>query len=135
MECVCALIRPRFILLSERVLGNGARTHVNSKEKITSTGGSREGRTRDAASRRTGEPSTLPTELFRPLLKVLVSCCFLRHLRAGSYSEHIALVLLPNCGGTNASFHLVLLDATLTSLQAMTVPLLTCVIQMSDLLR
>ena len=33
MECMCALTRPQFMLLSERVWGNGVRTHVNSKEK------------------------------------------------------------------------------------------------------
>ena len=31
-------------LSSERVLGNGSRTHVNSKAKVPSTGGSVEGR-------------------------------------------------------------------------------------------
>ena len=39
-------------VVSERVLGNGVRTHVNSKGKI-STGDSDEGRTGDAVSRRT----------------------------------------------------------------------------------
>ena len=38
MECLCAQTRPRFILSSEIVLGNGVRTHVNSKEKIPPTG-------------------------------------------------------------------------------------------------
>ena len=37
--------------------GNGVRTHVNSKGKIPSTGGSEEVRTRDAASRRTASPT------------------------------------------------------------------------------
>ena len=34
MECMFALIRLRFILSSQRVVGNGVRTHVNSKGKI-----------------------------------------------------------------------------------------------------
>ena len=38
-------------------LGNGVRTHVNSKGKIPSTRGSEEGRTRAAASRRTSNPT------------------------------------------------------------------------------
>ena len=33
MACMCAQTRPRFILSSERVWGNVARTHVNSKGK------------------------------------------------------------------------------------------------------
>ena len=33
MECMCPQTRPRFILSSERVLGNGVRTQVNSKGK------------------------------------------------------------------------------------------------------
>ena len=32
MECMCAQTRPRFILSSERVLGYGVRTHVDSRE-------------------------------------------------------------------------------------------------------
>ena len=57
MECMCAQTRPRFILSRERVLGNGSRTHVNSKGKIHSTGGSEESRTRDASSRGTARPT------------------------------------------------------------------------------
>ena len=34
MVCMCAQTRPQFILWSERVLGSGVRTHVNSKRKI-----------------------------------------------------------------------------------------------------
>ena len=37
MECVCAHTRPRFILSSDRGLGNGVRIHVISKGKILST--------------------------------------------------------------------------------------------------
>ena len=37
--------------------GNGVRTHVNSKGKIPSTGGSEQDRTRDAASCRTVSPT------------------------------------------------------------------------------
>ena len=62
MECMCAQARPWFILSSERVLGNGERTHVNSKGEIPSTGGYEEGT--NAVSRRTASPS-LPIELFQ----------------------------------------------------------------------
>ena len=53
---MCAQTRPRFILSSERVSGNEVRTHINSKGKIPSTGGSEEGGTRIAASRVTANP-------------------------------------------------------------------------------
>ena len=53
MACMCVQTRPLFILSSERVLRNEARTHVNSKGKIPSNRGSEEGWTRDAASCRT----------------------------------------------------------------------------------
>ena len=54
---MCAQARHRVILPSEIVLRNGIRTHVDSKEKIPTTGGSEEGRTRDAASRGTASPT------------------------------------------------------------------------------
>ena len=64
MKCMCAQTRPRFILSSEGVLGDGVWTHVNSKGKIPSTG---------KCPQRSIEPATLwqwaqalPTELFRP---------------------------------------------------------------------
>ena len=57
MEYMCAETRPCFILSSERVLENGVRTHVNSKGKIPSTGGSQEDRTCVTASRRTASPT------------------------------------------------------------------------------
>ena len=57
MEWTCAHTRPCFILSSERVLGTWVRTHVNSKWKIPSTGGSKMGRTCNAASRRTANPT------------------------------------------------------------------------------
>ena len=53
VECICAQMRPWFILLSKRVSWNEVRTHVTSKGKIPSTGDSEEGRTRNTASRRT----------------------------------------------------------------------------------
>ena len=40
-----------------KFLGNGVRTHVNSKRKIPSTEGSEEVQTRDAASHRTASPT------------------------------------------------------------------------------
>ena len=54
---VCTDYRPRFILSSKRVLGNGVRAHANCKGKIPSTGGSEECGTREAASRRTVSPT------------------------------------------------------------------------------
>ena len=60
MECMCVQTRPWFILPSERGLLTGVRTHVVSKEKILSTGGSEEDRIHDAAS---CMPNTLPAEL------------------------------------------------------------------------
>ena len=53
MECMCAQTRPRFILSSTRVLGNGVRTQANSMGKTPSTAGLEKDRTRDTASRRT----------------------------------------------------------------------------------
>ena len=53
MECMYAQTRPRFILSSERLSGDGVRTHVISKGTIPSTGY----RTHDAASRRTASPT------------------------------------------------------------------------------
>ena len=57
MECLCALTGPWFILSCERDLGNGVRSHANSKGKIPSTRGPEEGGTHDAASRRTASPA------------------------------------------------------------------------------
>ena len=42
---------------TKQFLGKGGRTHVNSKGKILSTGGSEEGRTLNAASRRKASPA------------------------------------------------------------------------------
>ena len=47
-------------------LGNGVRTHVNSKGKIPATGGSEEGGTCDACIMQDSKPNTLPAELFQP---------------------------------------------------------------------
>ena len=57
--------------------GNGVRTHLNSKGKIPSTGGSEEIRTRDAASRRTANPAHYRLSYSRPpyqWLTKLVPC-------------------------------------------------------------
>ena len=56
MDRMCEQTGPQFILSSERVWGNGVRTHVNSKGKIPFTGKkspSEEDRTHNAASSRT----------------------------------------------------------------------------------
>ena len=57
MESVCAQTRPRFILSSKRVWGNGFGTHVNLRGKVPSTAGSEEERTCAAASRRAASPT------------------------------------------------------------------------------
>ena len=50
MGRMCTQTRPLSMFSSEKVLGNGVRTHVNSKGKIPSTGSSEQDRTCDAAS-------------------------------------------------------------------------------------
>ena len=67
MECMCAQTRSQFILSSERVLGNGDRTPVDSKGKIPSTGSSEEVQTHDAASQRTASPTHYPLSYSAPL--------------------------------------------------------------------
>ena len=76
MECVCAQTRPRFILSSERVWGNGVRNHVNSKGKIKFTGkkiSPEEYRTRDSASSRTASPTHNQRSI--PAPEIYVSLC------------------------------------------------------------
>ena len=68
MECMCAQTRPRFILLSEKVLGNGVST---SSEKSPLPGAQRRSSPRHCITKNS-KPSTLPTELFRPLVVVCV---------------------------------------------------------------
>ena len=60
MKCMCAQTRSRFILSSERVLGNGARTEKHLCRRLI--GGWNPGRcvTQDH------EPHTIPTELVLP---------------------------------------------------------------------
>ena len=70
MECMCTQSRPQFILSSERFLGNGMRTHVNSKGKLPSTGGSDEGQTRDVVSRRTASPTHYRLSYIGPLFHI-----------------------------------------------------------------
>ena len=66
MECMFVQTRPRFILSSKSFLGNGVRTHAKSKGKMSSTGGSEEGRTRDTAPRKTGSPTHYPLSYSDP---------------------------------------------------------------------
>ena len=66
MKCMCAQSRSQPILLSERVLGNGVWTHVNSKGKIHSTRGSEKGQTHDAASCRTASQTHYQLSYSRP---------------------------------------------------------------------
>ena len=65
-ECMCAQTRPRFILPSERVWGNGVRTHVNSKGTDPLYQRLREGSNPRRSITQDSEPNTLPTELFWP---------------------------------------------------------------------
>ena len=65
--CVCVQTRPQFILSSERVVGNGVKTHVNSKRKIPYTGGSEKDQTHDTASRRTASPTHYQLSYSSPL--------------------------------------------------------------------
>ena len=66
MECMCAQTRPRFTLSSERVLGNGVRTHVNSKGNIPLYWMLRAGSNPRHCFTQDSEPNTLPIELIRP---------------------------------------------------------------------
>ena len=66
MERICAQTRPQFILSPKRVLGNGVRTHVDFKGKITSTGRPRGGLNLWCCIMQGREPSTLRTEVFLP---------------------------------------------------------------------
>ena len=58
-------IRPQFILSSERVLGDGVRTYIDSQGKIPSTWGSHKGRTHNTIVQ-DSEPNMVLTGLFRP---------------------------------------------------------------------
>ena len=66
IECMCTQTRPRFILSSERVVGNGVRTHVNSKGEKTLYRRLRGGWNTRRCITVDSEPNTLPTELSRP---------------------------------------------------------------------
>ena len=68
MECMCAQTRPWFILLYKRIFGNGVRTHINSKRKISSTVGSEEDRTCGVASCRTASPTHYQLSYSSPTL-------------------------------------------------------------------
>ena len=73
MECMCAQIRPRFILSPKRMLGEWSqKPMLTPREKMLSTRGPEEGRTHDAAN-------IPPTEIFWP------------H-QTGKQSEHEQLV-------------------------------------------
>ena len=78
MECMCEQTRPRFILSSERVLGNGVRTHVNSKGKIPSIGKKllpRGGSNPRRCIKQDSEPNTLLTSYSGPQLLNRVFDC------------------------------------------------------------
>ena len=62
---MCAQIRPRFILSSERFFGNGVRTHVNSKGKNPVYRRLRGGSNPRRCITKDSEPNALLTELFR----------------------------------------------------------------------
>ena len=71
MECICAQTLDIGLTIlsisSKRVLGNGDRTHVNSKGKIPSTGSSEEDQTDNAASCRTASPTHYQLSYSSPL--------------------------------------------------------------------
>ena len=73
---MCAQTRPLFVLSSESGLGNGVRTHVNSKGKIPSTGGSEEDRTRNTTSSRTVSLTHYQLSYPSPPGPVLISALF-----------------------------------------------------------
>ena len=75
MECMCAQTRSGFILSPVRVLGNGVRTHVNSKGKIPFTGKFllRGGSNPRRCIKQNSESNTLPTSYSGP------RCCPVRH--------------------------------------------------------
>ena len=74
MERMCAQTRPRFILSSERVLGNGVRNHVNHvKGKNPLYWRHRGGLNPQRSITQDSEPITLSTELFLPPLKYIIS--------------------------------------------------------------
>ena len=64
MECMWAQTRPRFILSSKRVWGNGVRTHANSKGINPLYQGLRGGSNPFHCITQDSKPNTLPTELF-----------------------------------------------------------------------
>ena len=69
MECMCAQTRPRFILSSERVLGNGVRTYVNSKGKIRSIGKNSQRRIEPMTLHQAGQQAQHTNKLFQPQLE------------------------------------------------------------------
>ena len=66
MGFVCAQSRPQFILSFERGLGNGVRTHINSKGKNPLYRRLRGGSNPRRSITQDTELNTLLTELFRP---------------------------------------------------------------------
>ena len=111
MECMCAQTRPWFILSSGRVLGSGVRTLVNSMGKITSTGGSEEGWTRDTATCWTASPTHYHCLIIMHVFCVrdtatcwtaspthyhcLICMCFVSMIlqHAGQQAQHTTIVL------------------------------------------
>ena len=75
---MCAQTRPRFILLSERVSGNGVRTHVNSKGNNPLYLRLRGGSNPQHCITQDTKPNTLPTELFQPCKVINFNCWGLR---------------------------------------------------------
>ena len=96
IECMCAQTRPRFILSSDIVLGNGVKTNVNSKGKIPSDSevGSESNPRRYI--KQDSEPNTLPTELCQPTNSCMfcVAClCFtpILHISCLGHSTELSV--------------------------------------------
>ena len=90
MECVWAQTRPWFILSSERVLGNGVRTHVNSRNIP------REANpwSRDAASRRTASQTHCQLSPY----------CWLQPLQKTPQKTNFPKLSLINCLSKNLCY-------------------------------
>ena len=84
MECMCAYTRPRFILSSERVLGEHSQNYrsVNFKGKILSTGKNlpRGGWNPRRYIKQDSEPNTLPTRYSGPVSYLFYSVLFYSRL-------------------------------------------------------
>ena len=96
MECMCAQTRPRFIVSSERVLGKGVRTYVNSKGKNSLYRGFREGLDPRRSITQDSESNTLTIKLLRLPLRLSQSITDDKVTTAGKWviiiSDYLSLL-------------------------------------------